>query len=184
MASKLLMLQRLSKRADTRTSDKIPLRMVDPEADTEEKVDLSEGGTYFVQFADPGGVAYDNFYAAVRQEEVTREATGKDAAGVRERSLLTHRIWPGIESLVNDGVILDGVFPAMQAGGMIQGRKWAGNAEDDLKWLAAAPRPLHEWLFVEAMEFLEAPDELADEVGNSSKPTESGSGPPEPETNQ
>ena len=163
------LLLQLSKRANTRTSDKMPLTMDDE--------DVSEDGKFYIQFADPGGVAYDNFFTAVRQEQVTRE-TG-NGESFKEVAMLSYRLWPGIVCLVEDKVIMDAAFPILQDGGDIQARKWKDDVEEDLEWLRTAPRSLHEFIINAAMEFLNAPSELEEDLGNSPKPTDEPSEPTE-----
>lgn len=165
------LLRRMARRASVNVSEKLPLTVFNEG----EEVDISDGGTYFVRFRDVGGAAKDAILAAGLQETVEREVTQNAKGQFSSKEIVRRQreIRPSITAIVENGMVEDACFPVENAGETFQGWKWREDREENLAWLLddTASYELMLWLVMKAFAFLAGPEEVVEELGESSPST-------------
>lgn len=173
MSKHLALLRKMARRATVTVSEKIPLRVYDPDA--RDLVDVSEDCTYYVQFRDVGGAAKDAILSAGMQETIEREEThrGRGVMTTKEKVRRQNRMQPCIEAIVENSMVADACFPVLNAGGTFQGWRWKQDNEENIEFLLdeRTPFELLMWFVQEAYEFLTGPEEVVEELGESSSAT-------------
>lgn len=170
--SKYDLLRRMARRMTVNVSEKLPLTITD---DDGEEVDISDGGTYFVQFKDVGGAAKDVIFNAGLVETVETATTqkGKGQFTSKETVRRERRLRPAIEAIVEQGMVVDACFPVENAGNTFQGWRWKEDNDANLEFLFDDRLSLQflMWFVSQAYSFLAGPEEVMKELGESSGST-------------